>query len=86
MMLKPAAGRTVLAGAVATLALVYGRLYLESAARLFDALFLIMCGAVCGFVMSGDLFNIFVWLELMGVAAYALTGFEIRDIGPLQVP
>jgi len=79
-----AAGVTALAGAVALLTLAYARIYLEQAARLFDALFLIMCGALCGFVMSGDVFNLFVWLELMGVSAYALTGFEVKEIGPLQ--
>ena len=79
-----AAGMVALAGGVGLLTLGYARIYLEQAARLIDALFLIMCGAVCGFVMSGDLFNLFVWLELMGVAAYALTGFEVTEIGPLQ--
>jgi multicomponent Na+:H+ antiporter subunit D len=79
-----AAATTALAGGVGLLTLAYARSYLEDAARLFDALFLLMCAAVCGFVMSGDLFNIFVWLELMGVAAYALTGFEVKELGPLQ--
>lgn len=79
-----AAGMTALAGGVAVLTLAYARMYVAGAARLFDSLFLIMCAAVCGFVMSGDVFNLFVWLELMGVAAYALTGFEVKEIGPLQ--
>ena len=39
---------------------------------------------MCGFAMSGDLFNLFVWLELMGVAAYALTGFKVERLGPVQ--
>jgi multicomponent Na+:H+ antiporter subunit D len=34
--------------------------------------------------MSGDLFNLFVWLELMGVAAFALTGFQVERLGPVQ--
>ena len=66
------------------LGLLYSWTYLSEAARLFDTLMLVCCAAMCGFVLSGDLFNMFVWLELMGVAAYALTGFEIRRLGPLQ--
>lgn len=79
-----AAGMVVLTGAVAALTLIYARIYLEAAARLVDALMLIVCAGICGFVMTGDLFNMFVWLELMGVAGYALTGFEVSQIGPLQ--
>ncbi len=81
----PLAGAmTALVGGVVLLALVYSWAYLHEAARLVDTLMLICCGAMCGFAMSGDLFNMFVWLELMGVAAYALTGFEIKQLGPLQ--
>jgi multicomponent Na+:H+ antiporter subunit D len=45
---------------------------------------LVALGAMCGFAMSGDLFNLFVWLELMGAAAYALTGFQVERLGPVQ--
>lgn len=78
------AGMVVLAGAVTALSLVYARVYLHQLARLFDSLFLVACGAMAGFALSGDLFNLFVWLELMGVAGYALTGFEVKQVGPLQ--
>jgi len=78
------AGMVALVGAVAVLSLVYARMYLQELARLFDALLLLITAAICGFAMTGDLFNMFVWLELMGVAAYALTGFEVRQAGPLQ--
>jgi multicomponent Na+:H+ antiporter subunit D len=79
-----AAGLAALAGGVTLLGLVYSLTYLREAARLFDTLMLVCCGAMSGFALSGDLFNMFVWLELMGVAGYALTGFEIRRLGPLQ--
>ncbi len=78
------AGMIALAGAIVCVALLYSLTYLTEAARLFDTLMLVCLGALCGFAVSGDLFNLFVWLELAGVAAYALTGFEMRDIGPLQ--
>jgi len=80
-----AAGMCAVIGLVVTLALVYALTFMrESAARLFDALMLVALGAMCGFAMSGDLFNLFVWLELMGVAAYALTGFQVERLGPVQ--
>jgi multicomponent Na+:H+ antiporter subunit D len=78
------AAMCALAGLVVLLALVYSLVYLDEAASFFDSLVLVCCGALCGFALSGDLFNLFVWLELAGVAAFALTGFEIRQRGPLQ--
>jgi multicomponent Na+:H+ antiporter subunit D len=79
-----AAGMCCVIGLVVTLALVYSLTFMREAARLFDALMLVALGAMCGFAMSGDLFNLFVWLELMGVAAYALTGFQVERLGPVQ--
>jgi multicomponent Na+:H+ antiporter subunit D len=57
---------------------------LKEAARPYDVLMIVFCGAMCGFALTGDLFNMFVWFELMSVAAYALTGFKIAELGPLQ--
>ncbi|MGH3009375.1 MAG: complex I subunit 5 family protein [Gaiellaceae bacterium] len=79
-----AAGMCAVIGLVVTLALVYSLTFTRDAARLFDALMLVALAAMCGFAMSGDLFNLFVWLELMGVAAYALTGFQVERLGPVQ--
>jgi multicomponent Na+:H+ antiporter subunit D len=78
------AGMCAVIGLVMTLALVYSLTFLAEAARLFDALMLVALAAMCGFAMSGDLFNLFVWLELMGVAAYALTGYQVERLGPVQ--
>jgi multicomponent Na+:H+ antiporter subunit D len=79
-----AAGMCVVIGIVVTFALVYSLTFMREAARLFDALMLLALGAMCGFAMSGDLFNLFVWLEVMAVAAYALTGFQVERLGPVQ--
>jgi multicomponent Na+:H+ antiporter subunit D len=79
-----AAGMCAVIGLVVTLALIYSLTFMREAARLFDALMLVALGAMCGFAMSGDLFNLFVWLELMGAAAYALTGFQVERLGPVQ--
>src|SRR5206468_10460176 len=66
------AGMAALACGLTTLALVYSWTYMREASRLFDVLMLVFCGAMAGFALTGDLFNMFVWFELMGVAAYAL--------------
>jgi multicomponent Na+:H+ antiporter subunit D len=79
-----AAGMCAVIGVVVTLALLYSLTFLREAARIFDALMLLALGAMCGFAMSGDLFNLFVWLELMAVSAYALTGFQVERLGPVQ--
>jgi multicomponent Na+:H+ antiporter subunit D len=79
-----AAGMCAVIGLVMTLALVYSLTFLPEAAQLFDALMLVALAAMCGFAMSGDLFNLFVWLELMAVSAYALTGYQVERLGPVQ--
>jgi multicomponent Na+:H+ antiporter subunit D len=79
-----AAGMCVVIGVVVTLTLLYSLTFLHEAARLYDSLMLVALAAMCGFAMSGDLFNLFVWLELMAVAAYALTGFQVEQLGPVQ--
>lgn len=79
-----AAGMCGVIGIVVTLALLYSLTFLHEMSGLFGALMLIALGAMCGFAMSGDLFNLFVWLELMGVSAYALTGFQVERLGPVQ--
>ncbi|WP_084714195.1 complex I subunit 5 family protein [Streptacidiphilus rugosus] len=50
----------------------------------FPALVLLFEAGMCGFALTGDLFNAFVFFELMGVAAYALTGYRVEDPRPVQ--
>jgi multicomponent Na+:H+ antiporter subunit D len=78
------AGMATLACGLTTLALVYSWTYMREAARLFDVLMLVFCAAMAGFAFTGDIFNMFVWFELMGVAAYALAGFKLEELGPVQ--
>ncbi len=42
---------------------------------LFDSLLLLMVGAMNGVVLAGDLFNLFVFLEIAAIASYALVAF-----------
>src|SRR5205085_10680426 len=78
------AGMAAFACGLTTLALAYSWTYMREASRLFDVLMLVFCGAMAGFALTGDLFNMFVWFELMGVAAYALAGFKVEELGPIQ--
>ncbi|MGX4687975.1 complex I subunit 5 family protein [Streptomyces sp. JNUCC 63] len=50
----------------------------------YPALMLLFQGGMCGFAIAGDLFNAFVFFELMGVAAYALTGYRIDEAKAVQ--
>ena len=52
--------------------------------HLFDAIALVFIAAMVGFCLTGDLFNLFVFFELMSVCAYVLVGYEIRRRAPLE--
>jgi multicomponent Na+:H+ antiporter subunit D len=78
------AGLATLATGLVLLAMLYSWSYLRDAARPYDVLMLLFGSGMAGFALTGDIFNMFVWFELMGVAAYALAGFEVGKVGPLQ--
>jgi multicomponent Na+:H+ antiporter subunit D len=78
------AGLATFATGLVLLSLLYSWSFLREAARPYDVLILVFGGAMAGFALTGDIFNMFVWFELMGVAAYALAGFEVSEVGPLQ--
>lgn len=78
------AALALLACVLATAVLVYSWLYLREAHHLYQLLVLLFTGAMVGFVLSGDLFNMFVFFELMGVAAYALTAYQVEEEPALQ--
>jgi multicomponent Na+:H+ antiporter subunit D len=78
------AGLATLATGLVLASILYSWSFLRDAARPYDVLILLFGGAMAGFALTGDIFNMFVWFELMGVAAYALAGFEVSKVGPLQ--
>ncbi|MGK7297429.1 MAG: complex I subunit 5 family protein [Candidatus Wenzhouxiangella sp. M2_3B_020] len=66
---------TVVFGAVTALVVVFSRTVVGGFGprpALFHALVLINLGGLNGFAMAGDLFNLFVFMELLSVSAYAL--------------
>jgi multicomponent Na+:H+ antiporter subunit D len=78
------AGLATLAGVLAVAALVYSWRIFEAVGTLYHALMLVFLAAIVGFCLSGDLFNIFVFYELLSVAAYALAGYHTEDPGSLR--
>jgi multicomponent Na+:H+ antiporter subunit D len=50
----------------------------------FHALMLVFLAGMVGFSYTGDLFNLFVFFELLSVAAYALVAYDIEEEGPIQ--
>ena len=59
--------------------LVYSSRFFDEVSATYHALMLVFLGAMTGFVLAGDLFNAFVWFELMGAAAYALVGMRVEE-------
>ena len=78
------AGMATACAALVTAAFVFTWRYFDAVGVLFHSLVLVFLAAICGFCLSGDLFNMFVYFELMSVAAYALTGYKAEEPGPLQ--
>ncbi|MGO9820193.1 MAG: complex I subunit 5 family protein [Solirubrobacteraceae bacterium] len=78
------AGMATFAALLVTAALIYAWRYFDAADGLFHALMLVFLAAVVGFSLTGDLFNLAVFFELMGAVAYALTAYKIEERGPVQ--
>ncbi|MFI6347434.1 complex I subunit 5 family protein [Streptomyces sp. NPDC050560] len=58
----------------------------EGHAGSFPGLVLLFQGGMCGFALTADLFNAFVFFELMSVVAYALTGYRVEEARAVQGP
>ncbi|MGZ4201082.1 MAG: complex I subunit 5 family protein, partial [Thermoleophilaceae bacterium] len=78
------AGLATFASAIVVIALLFSRRHLEEVNQVFHALLLVFLAAMVGFSLSGDIFNLFVFFELMSVAAYALTGYRVDRRAPLE--
>ena len=78
------AGLAALASFLGLLALLFSWRIIDAGANHFQPLMLIFIAAMCGFSLTGDLFNMFVFFELMSTAAFALCGLKTREPAPLQ--
>ncbi|HSG29159.1 MAG TPA: proton-conducting transporter membrane subunit, partial [Candidatus Krumholzibacterium sp.] len=67
----------VIINVIGLLALIYSMKYMTSytAKPKFYTLFLLMIAGMNGVVITGDMFNLYVFLEIASIASYALVGF-----------
>ncbi len=78
------AGVATLAALLSTLAAVFSWRFVDAGAGHLQPLMMVFLAAMCGFALTGDLFNMFVFFELMSTAAFALCGLQTREAAPLQ--
>jgi multicomponent Na+:H+ antiporter subunit D len=80
-----AAGIAALIGALSTAALIVCWDYFDRRVpQHFHLLMLVFLAAMVGFVLSSDLFNMFVFFELMSVAAFALAGYKVDEAEAIE--
>lgn len=77
-------GVATLASALTLLSLIFSWRLIDSGSNHFQPLMLIFLAAMCGFSLTVDLFNLFVFFELMSTAAFALCGLKTAEPAPLQ--
>ena len=79
------AGLAAVVSLLVTAALTFSTRYFEEEAeQRFVVIMLVFLAAMVGFCLTGDLFDLFVFFELLSVSAYALTAYRIEQPGPLQ--
>jgi multicomponent Na+:H+ antiporter subunit D len=77
-------GLACLAAVLVTAAMTFSWRYFERVATYYHTLMLTFLAGMAGFCLTGDIFDMFVWFELMGVSAYALTAYRPEERGPIQ--
>ena len=78
------AGLAVLVAVLAVAAAIVASRVIAVEQVAFDAIALVFVAAMIGFCLTGDLFNLFVFFELMSVAAYVLVGYEVRQRAAIE--
>ena len=78
------AGLACLGAVLMTASMVFSWRYFPQAGTYFHVLMLTFLAGMTGFCLTGDVFDLFVWFELMGVSAYALTAYRPEERGPIQ--
>jgi multicomponent Na+:H+ antiporter subunit D len=78
------AGLAALAAVLVTAGMVFSWRYFERVATYYHVLMLAFLAGMTGFCLTGDIFDMFVWFELMSVAAYALTAYRPEERGSIQ--
>jgi multicomponent Na+:H+ antiporter subunit D len=78
------AGLACLAAVLVAAAMTFSWRYFHRVGTYYHALMLTFLAGMVGFCLTGDVFDLFVWFELMGVSAYALTAYRPEERGPIQ--
>jgi multicomponent Na+:H+ antiporter subunit D len=78
------AGLACLGGVLMTASMIFAWKYFPQIGTYFHVLMLTFLAGLTGFCLTGDVFDLFVWFELMGVSAYGLTAYRPEERGPLQ--
>jgi len=73
-------------GVAGFISCIYSIRYMEHDVHIpqYYTLFLMLCGGVLGMVLTGDLFNMFIMVEILTFAAVALTAFRKNNFGALE--
>lgn len=75
----PAAIVAAFVGLLFLLTFIYSAWYFEDVGHIYHAIMLGFLAALCGFALTGDIFDLFVFFELMSAAAFALCGYKIEE-------
>ncbi|HEX4011867.1 MAG TPA: proton-conducting transporter membrane subunit [Solirubrobacteraceae bacterium] len=78
------AGMAAFAAVMVLAALTYSLRYFDAVGGLFHGLMLLFLAGMAGFCLTGDLFDLVVFFELMSAVAYALTAYRIEERAPIQ--
>lgn len=76
----------LLLGVAAFVSTIYSVKYMahDDHVAQYYTLFLMLCGGVLGMVITGDLFNMYIMIEILTFAAVALTAFRSKAFGALE--
>jgi multicomponent Na+:H+ antiporter subunit D len=78
------AGIAAFASLMVLAALTYALRYFDAVGGLFHGLMLLFLAGMVGFCLTGDLFDLVVFFELMSAVAYGLTAYRIEERAPIQ--
>ncbi|HZE06484.1 MAG TPA: proton-conducting transporter membrane subunit, partial [Solirubrobacteraceae bacterium] len=78
------AGLAAFVALLMVLALLYSVRFVDVDPPYYHVLMLTFMAGMVGFCLSGDLFNMFVFFELMSISAVALIGYKIREQAALE--
>jgi multicomponent Na+:H+ antiporter subunit D len=78
------AGLATFAAMLTMAALIYSLHFFMAVRNFYHALMLIFMSSMIGFSLTADLFNLFVYFELMSVVAFGLTAYKVEEESALE--